>query len=118
MSTPLGRMRILVPAPFPTTNFAPIWLVYALGYGAEEGLAVEIDLEHGGSPKQAVEGVIAGLGDMTFVNIVFMLLARDRGVPLKPFYGFVRAQNRSFTVPRNSPITRLSELRGKRIGLH
>lgn len=117
-SVRLGSMTILVPAPTPTTNFAPMWLVHALGYGAEEGLDVQIDVERGGSPKAAVEGVIVGRGDTTFVNVIFTLLARDRGKPLRPFYAFVRSQNRSFTVPRNSSIRSLDDLRGKTIGLH
>jgi NitT/TauT family transport system substrate-binding protein len=62
--------------------------------------------------------VIGGRGDMTFINIVFTLLARDRGETFRPFYAFVRTQNRSFSVKRESPIKSLAELRGKTIGLH
>jgi NitT/TauT family transport system substrate-binding protein len=116
--SPREKLTILVPAPRLSTVFAPIWLADALGYAAEEGLEVAFDLGRSGSPKSAVEGVAAGLGDMTFVNIVFTLLARDRDVPMRAFYGFVRAQNRSFTVPVESPIRNLAALRGKVIGLH
>jgi len=112
------KLTVLIPAPRLSTGFAPIWLADALGYAAEEGVDVIFDLARSGSPKQAVEGVVAGDGDMTFVNIVFSMMARDRGVPLRVFYGFVRAQNRSFTVPVKSSIRRLAELRGKTIGLH
>ena len=112
------KLTILIPAPRLSTVFAPIWLADALGYTAEEHIEVEFDLERSGSPKQAVEGVIGGDGDMTFVNVVFPMMARDRGIPLRVFYGFVRAQNRSFTVPLKSPIHSLGELRGKVIGLH
>ena len=112
------KLTVLIPAPRLSTGFAPIWLADALGYAAEEGIDIVFDLARSGSPKQAVEGVVAGLGDMTFVNIVFSMMARDRGVPLRVFYGFVRTQNRSFTVPVNSSIGRLADLRGKTIGLH
>jgi ABC-type nitrate/sulfonate/bicarbonate transport system substrate-binding protein len=95
-AAPLGRLTLLVPVPHPTTNFAPVWLVEALGYAADEGLDFRIELV--GTPKAAADGVIAGRGDMTFINIVFTLLARDRGAPFCPFYAFVRTQNRSFTV--------------------
>ncbi len=112
------KLTVLIPAPRLSSAFAPIWLAEALGYAAEEELDVEFDLARSGSPKQAVNGVIAGHGDMTFVNIVFPLMARDQGVPLRVFYGFVRKQNRSFTVPQESAILSVADLRGKVIGLH
>jgi len=116
MTSPLGRIKILASVPHVTANFAPIWLAKGLGYTEAEGLDVEIEIA--GSPKQAVEGVIAGHGDLSFVNIVFCFLACDRGVAYHPFYAFVRRQNRSFSVPEASPIRSLGELRGKVIGLH
>src|SRR5258706_15848526 len=112
----LGSLSVLAPVPHATTNFAPIWLVEALGYAAAEGLDLRIELV--GTPKDAADGVIAGRGDITFINIVFTLLARDRGEPFCPFYAFVRTQNRAFSVPEASPIRALTELRGKTIGLH
>jgi NitT/TauT family transport system substrate-binding protein len=114
--TSLGRIVVSAPVPQPTTNFAPIWLMDALGYAADEGLDLRIELT--GTPKDAADAVISGSADLTFINIVFTLLARDRGVPLRPFYGFVRAQNRSFSVPRGSTIHSLADLRGKTIGLY
>ncbi|MEJ0019832.1 MAG: ABC transporter substrate-binding protein [Acetobacteraceae bacterium] len=113
---PLGRLTLLAPVPAPTTNFAPVWLAAGLGYAAEEGLDLRIEIA--GSPKEAADGVIAGHGDLTFINVVFTLLARDRGVPFCPFYAFVRAQNRAFSVPVASPIRDIAGLRGKTIGLH
>ncbi len=112
----LGEMRLLAPVPRPTTNFAPIWLMDALGYAEEEGLGLSVKLA--GTPKDAAEGVISGEGDTTFINVVFTLLARDRGVPLRPYYAFVRTQNRAFSVPVDSPIQALADLRGRVIGLH
>lgn len=116
MVRPLGKFKLLAPVPHPTTNFAPIWLMEALGYSADEGLDLRIECV--GTPKAAVEGVIAGRGDTTFVNVVFTLLARDRGIGLRPYYAFVRTQNRAFSVPRDSDIESLADLKGKRIGLH
>lgn len=116
MSPSLGQLTVLASVPHVTANFAPIWLAKDLGYTAAEGLDVAIGIA--GSPKDAVEGVIAGRGDLSFVNIVFSFLAYDRGAPYRPFYAFVRRQNRSFSVPEASPIRNLGELRGKVIGLH
>jgi NitT/TauT family transport system substrate-binding protein len=115
-SSPLGRLTVLAPVPHPTTNFAPVWLVDALGYAEAEGLDLRIELV--GTPKHAADGVIAGRGDLTFINIVFALLARDRGASFCPFYAFVRTQNRSFTVPHDSAIRTLGDLRGKTVGLY
>jgi NitT/TauT family transport system substrate-binding protein len=112
----LGTLTLLAPVPYLTTNFAPVWLVDALGYAAAEGL--DFRIERVGTPKRAADGVIGGRGDLTFINIVFTLLARDRGATFCPFYAFVRTQNRSFTVPQASAITTLAELHGKTIGLH
>jgi NitT/TauT family transport system substrate-binding protein len=117
MSKPsLGRMNIAASVPCPTPNFAPIWLTEILGYGAEEGLDLKVTIC--GSPSGAVDAVVAGTADMTFVNIVFSLLRRDEDVPFVPFYAFVRMQNRSFSVPRDSAIKSLVDLRGKIVGLH
>jgi NitT/TauT family transport system substrate-binding protein len=115
-NAPVGDMRVLAPVPRPTTNFAPIWVMQALGYAEEEGLGLSIELA--GTPKDAAEGVIAGKGDTTFINVVFTLLARDRGIPLRPYYAFVRTQNRAFSVPAESPIRELADLHGRVIGLH
>lgn len=112
----LGRMKILASAPFLTTSFAPMWLVSILGLGKDEGIDVELEVM--GGPKRAVEGIVSGHGDVTFVNLVFMMLARDRGVPLRPFYAYVRGQNRRFSVPADSEIGSLVECRGRTIGLH
>lgn len=112
----LGTLSVLAPVPHATTNFAPVWLADALGYAAAEGLDYRVVIAE--SPKDAVEGVIAGDGDCTFVNIVFTLLTRERGIPLVPFYAFVRNQNRGFSVPVDSPIKTLADLRGTTIGLH
>jgi NitT/TauT family transport system substrate-binding protein len=115
-SAPLGQMKILAPVPRATTNFAPVWLAEALGFAADEGLDYKIELA--GTPKDAADGVASGRADTTFVNVVFALLARDRGILLRPYYAFVRAQNRAFSVPEKSPLHALSDLRGKTVGLH
>jgi NitT/TauT family transport system substrate-binding protein len=115
-NAPLGEMKVLAPVPHPTTNFSPIWIMEVLGYASEEGLDLSIELV--GTPKNAAEGVISGRGDTTFINVVFTLLARDRGVPFRPYYAFVRSQNRAFSVPKVSLIRTLGDLRGSVIGLH
>jgi NitT/TauT family transport system substrate-binding protein len=115
-NTSLGEMKLLAPVPHATTNFAPIWLMETLGYAEEEGLDLTIELA--GTPKDAAEGVISGRGDTTFINVVFTVLARDRGIPLRPYYAFVRSQNRAFSVPKDSRFQSLADLRGSVIGLH
>ena len=112
----LGSLKLLAPIVNPSSNFAPMWLAEALGYAAEEGL--DLTVECIADPKTAIEAVIAGEADTTFVNIVFPLLARARGAEVAPYYAFVRTQNRSFSVPRDSAIRSLADLKGKMIGLY
>jgi len=109
-------LTVLAPVPTPTTNFAPVWLASCLGYAADEALDLRIELV--GTPKAAADGVVSGRGDLTFINVVFTLLARDHGIPFCPFYAFVRTQNRAFSVPVSSPIHSVADLNGKTIGLH
>src|SRR5947209_5454017 len=90
-------------------------MAQSAGFAAEEGL--DLAVVGGGSPRQSIEGCVAGEG-CGFVNMVFNFLERDRGRPFRSFFSIARKQNRSFAVPENSPIRSLAELKGKMIGLH
>jgi NitT/TauT family transport system substrate-binding protein len=111
----LGALKILAPVPYVPAGYAPVLMAQSLGYAAEEGLDLEV--VGAGSPRQSIEGAIAGEG-VGFVNMAFNFLIRDRGHPFRSFFSVARKQNRSFAVPIESPITQLSDLKGKVIGLH
>ena len=94
---------------------APLVLINPLGYAAEEGL--DVTIESCGIPSAAIEGVIEGRGDATFVNAVFNFLYRDQGHPFFAFSCYVRHQNRTFVVPETSDATSLQDLKGTTVGL-
>lgn len=111
----LGSLSILAPVPYVPAGYAPVLMAQSVGYAAEEGL--DLQVVGAGSPRQSIEGALAGEG-IGFVNMVFNFLIRDRGRPFRSFFSIARRQNRSFAVPVDSAITRLSDLKGKVIGLH
>jgi NitT/TauT family transport system substrate-binding protein len=112
---PLGALTVLAPVAYVPAVYAPVLMAQSLGYAAAEGLA--LDVIGCGSPRQSIEGCLAGDG-IGFVNMVFNFLIRDRGGKFRSFFSIARKQNRSFTVPEASPIRRLADLKGKTIGLH
>ena len=114
-SRSLGSLKVLAPVPYVPAGYAPVLMAQSMGYAAEEGLDLRV-VGHG-SPKQSIEGCVAGEG-VGFVNMVFNFLIRDRGQPFRSFFSIARKQNRSFAVPVDSPIQGLAELKGKVIGLH
>ena len=71
-----------------------------------------------GSPVEAIKSVLAGRGDITFVNTAFGFVTRDQAEPVRMFYAFARKMNRSFAVPADSPILSVSDLKGARIAVH
>lgn len=112
---PIGSLKILAPVPYVPAGYAPVLMAQSLGYAAEEGL--DLQVVGAGSPRQSIEGAVAGEG-VGFVNMVFNFLIRDRGQPFRSFFSIARKQNHSFAVPAESSIVHLSDLKGKVIGLH
>jgi ABC-type nitrate/sulfonate/bicarbonate transport system substrate-binding protein len=95
-------------------GYAPMALLSAMDFAAQEGVTVSWDFSDG--PLEAIDHVAANEAQVTFINSVFGYIKRAQGKPVKPFYGWVNGQNRSFAVPVDSPITSISELKGKVIG--
>lgn len=115
-SVGMSDITVLLPQSHIYPGHAPIALVNALGYAEADGLKVRNVVA--GSPMAALEGVVAGKGDVTFINTAFGFIARDTGKPFKMFYSLARHMNRSFAVPEKSPITSVPGLRGTKIALH
>jgi NitT/TauT family transport system substrate-binding protein len=112
----MEQLTMLCPLTHIWPGYAPIALVSALGFDREERF--ELRNVAAGSPTEALEGVVHGKGDMTFVNTAFGFVARDQGAPFRMFYAFARRMNRSFAVPADSPIHSINDLKGARIALH
>jgi NitT/TauT family transport system substrate-binding protein len=109
-------LTVLAPVPHVPAGYVTISLVEILGFAQDDGLTVRV--EAAGSPAEAVAAIVAGRGDVTFVNAAFGFIVRDRGDPFKMFYSFARHANRSFAVPADSPIKAVADLRGATVGLH
>lgn len=109
------KIRVLSPFPYLIPPAAPFALAGPLGFAQEEGLEVEI--VDCGIPGAAVTALLQGRGDVTIVNTVFNFSFRERGEPLRSFFGYLRRMNRSFVVPEESGIRDVKDLSGKQVGL-
>ena len=110
------RLTYVIPMAHLPASLAPVMLVKALAYDRDEGFEMQIRV--GGSPQEAGAAVGAGQGDVTFFHLVFGFFGREHGRHLKAFYSYARGRNRSFSVPLDSTMKTLADLRGKTIGLH
>ena len=115
MSRGRRAVKILAPVPYVSAGHTPIALVKALKYDEDEGL--DLTIENAVRPADAIQGVLDGKGDATFVNTSFCIFYRDRGEPLCSFFGFVARPVRWFAVPQDSPIKSLADLKGATIGI-
>jgi NitT/TauT family transport system substrate-binding protein len=91
-------------------------LPVALGYWKAEGLDLTV---------ASVEGSTMGAQQLGAGNIQFvslgpetLMLAREKGVPIKGFYVQARETIFRLVVPTDSPIKDLKELKGKTIGIN
>jgi NitT/TauT family transport system substrate-binding protein len=91
-------------------------LPVALGYWKEEGLDVTV---------ASVEGSTAGAQQLGSGNIQFvslgpetLLIAREKGIPIKGFYVQARETIFRLVVPADSPVKDLKELKGKTVGVN
>jgi NitT/TauT family transport system substrate-binding protein len=91
-------------------------LPVALGYWKEEGLDLTV---------ASVEGSTAGAQQLGSGNIQFVslgpetvLIAREKGVPIKGFYVQARETIFRIVVPSDSAINELREFKGKTVGVN
>lgn len=84
-----------------------------LGYDRDEGLAV--DFFYGHHPDRTAAALCAGHCEVASLNTTVGLLGRGRGWPLTAIYGKARRTHRWFAVPPGSLLSRVADLRGKRI---
>lgn len=91
-------------------------LPVALGYWKDEGLDVAVT---------SVEGSTAGAQQLGAGNIQFVslgpetiIIAREKGVPIKAFYVQARETIFRIVAPADSPIKELKDLKGKTLGVN
>jgi NitT/TauT family transport system substrate-binding protein len=105
----------------PIVDTAPIWLGKSKGFFKEEGLNLEITTTTGGAA--AVPGVVSGDFDIAFGNVVSLMVATDKGLPLKFISNGTTTTGEKpdfsgVVVPKDSPIKTAADLAGKTVSVN
>lgn len=83
------------------------------GWFQREGLDVEI--QDGTGSINTLQLVGSGQIDVGQVQLGIMAIAKEKGLPLKSFAGFVRKADLGVVVPRDSNMNTVANLRGKKL---
>jgi NitT/TauT family transport system substrate-binding protein len=111
----------LTVATIPIVDVAPIYLGKHKGFFTEQNLELTLQVTAGGA--EVVPAVVSGQCQIGFANVVTLLLAHAKGLPLK----VVAAGNSStgkpedfsaIVVPAGSPVTALPQLEGKTVSIN
>lgn len=106
----------------PIVDVAPLHLGKEQGFFEDHGLEVEIKNTSGGA--EAVPGVNSGSFDFAFGNITSLIIAREKGLPLKVVSNGVTStgeQGNDFggvVVPEGSSISSARDLAGAKIAVN
>lgn len=106
----------------PIVDVAPIYLGKQKGFFAKQKIDPTLQLASGGAA--IVPGVVSGQFTFGFANVVSLLLAKERGLPLKVVAngdsstGKVGADFGAVVVPKDSPIKTAKDLPGHRISIN
>jgi NitT/TauT family transport system substrate-binding protein len=107
----------LTVATIPIVDVAPIYLGKQKGFFAEQGLDLTLQLAQGGAA--IVPGVVSGQYQFGFGNVVSLLLAQSKGLPLKVVAagnsttGKQGADFGALVTPAGSPLKTAKDLEGK-----
>jgi NitT/TauT family transport system substrate-binding protein len=117
---PAGATKLTIAA-IAIVDVAPLHLGKAKGFFTEQNLDLTIQSVRGGA--EAVPGVVSGQFQFAFANVVSLLLAHSKGLPLK----MIAAGNFStgkaddfggIVVPAGSPIKTMKDLEGKTVSVN
>lgn len=113
------KVRALIPVRNIDESLAPFPVAKYLGYYEQEGLDVEL-LAVGGSNEVAIQ-VSAGNGDVGEATpaqaVIGMQENASAPLDLRYFYNAGYRNIWSISVPENSPVKSIADLRGKKIGV-
>lgn len=118
---PGGVDKVKVGA-IPIVDVAPLHLGKEKGFFKEQGIELEIVNTSGGAA--AVPGVVSGEFDFAFGNVVSLIVARSKNIPLKAIApgnsstGKDGADFSGIVVPAGSPIKSAAELSGKTVAVN
>jgi len=114
---PLKRAEFVSGGLVPTVANAPLWIGKPLGYFAEERLDPHFFFARGGT--EVAQNIATGQAVMGIPSVDPMLNAASRGIDLGLVGVYLYFQKNIYhlAVPRESPITQIGQLKGKRIGV-
>lgn len=92
---------------------APIHLAMQKGWFKQAGL--DVSVEDGNGSVTTVQLVGAGNFDVGHASLAPMMIARDKGLPVKAIANFARKNDIGLLVPRGSGIRTPKDLAGKKI---
>jgi NitT/TauT family transport system substrate-binding protein len=101
----------------PVADVAPVYIAKQRGYFADEGLDVEFKVIPTAPP--AIAEMQAGKIDIMFGNYTSFFLSQAKGLKFRYVADGYQAKPKVFLVltPPNSPIKKVSDLKGKKIGM-
>lgn len=102
-------------------DVAPLYLAKAKGFFTEQNLDLTIQNTQGGA--ESVPGVISGQYQIAFANVISLLLAHAKGLPLQVIAAgnFSTGKAEDFggiLVPAGSPVKTLKDLEGKTVAVN
>jgi len=86
-----------------------------MGWFKREGLAVSLIKTNGSTA--ALQAVASGSADVAYASSINIAAAIDKGVPIKAFAGLTVQWPYFIGVPPGSPIKKIADLKGKRVGV-
>lgn len=115
-AAPLQKVKVLLAVKTVDEAFSPYTVAKYMGYFAQEGLDVDL-LPVGGSNEVAIE-VSAGNADVGAASPGEALVGIEAGkLDIRYFYDCYYRNIWSISVPTDSPIKTLADLKGKKLGV-
>jgi NitT/TauT family transport system substrate-binding protein len=114
--TPINAVtKVRLPMGYiPNIQYAPYYVAVSKGYFAQEKIEIEFDY------KFETDGVkLVGAGELPFavVSGEQVVLARDKGLPVKYVAQWYRKFPVAVITPTKANVSKLADLKGKKIGL-
>ncbi|MFS8197805.1 ABC transporter substrate-binding protein [Streptomyces sp. CWNU-52B] len=120
---PSAKTPVTVQAGFiPVIDVAALYLGQKQGFFGSEGIKLNIKTAQGGAAL--VPPVVSGEYQFAFSNIVSVLAARDKGLPLKVIAsgsnstGVAGKDVTMIRVPKDSPVRSAADLAGKKVSVN
>ncbi|HKU97730.1 MAG TPA: ABC transporter substrate-binding protein [Vineibacter sp.] len=111
----LKKFAVQGGAPVPYIAFAPIYIGQQAGFFKEDGLDVEIRYSSGA--PQATQLAAAGQADVAMITVEPSINGYEKGIRGKIIFATNNHLIYFIAVPESSPIQRIEELKGKKIGV-